>query len=101
MSTGGDVGFNLDSVIMKAPGNYDPLSDSPKGLMNLQIGTWFKATKQVLISADFDFSKEVAEDGTPLIVSGKLTFEPYRAITHTEMMNYFITAKPNTPTYKA
>lgn len=98
MPTGGEVGFNLDSITMKAPGNFNPLDGT--GMLNVKIGNWFDAKNQVLISADFDVSKEVSTDGTPLFLTGKISFEPYRAITHTEFRKYFPTARPDEPSYK-
>lgn len=76
---------------LKAPNGYNPLDQ--KGMINVKIGKWFMATYQCLLSADFEISKEVTEDGNPLYATGKISFEPYRMITSSEFLDYFPTVR--------
>ena len=75
---------------MRSPGNYDSLTGYDGGYMDVAIGKWFKATKQILLSVDFEFSSEVISSGRPLYATGKITFEPFRLISNKEYQGYFI-----------
>lgn len=76
---------------LKAPNGYNPFEG--KGMISVQIGKWFIANNLNLLSADFEFSKEVTEDGNPLYAQGKISFEPYRMITREEFIQFFPTVK--------
>lgn len=81
------IGEITEDLKMDAPNNYNPIKR--EGLCTVEIGNWFSANKLCLMSADFDYSKEVTIDGSPLYIHGKLSFEPYRMINDIEFAEYF------------
>lgn len=72
----------------RAPRRYNPLAGT--GTLSLQIGSWFRATKLLLINESFSFSKEVAPNGRPLFIVGSITLEPHQGLTLKEYEDYFI-----------
>lgn len=89
--------FGLD-FLLKAPLGYDPATR--KGLLSIQLGTWFRASAQVMKSVQFTYSQEMvplngdknteATKFAPLYAKGSITFEPYRDITYSDFAGYFI-----------
>lgn len=62
---------------------------APTGTLSLEIGEWFRATKLVMTSENFSFSRETNSLGDPLFIQGSVTLEPYKAITYDEFQDYF------------
>lgn len=78
--------------IMQAPFGYTPTVQAgkeAKGTLTIGVGNWFKARKVIMTDASFTFSKEVTKTGTPLMATGSITFEPFRAIGWDELVEYF------------
>lgn len=67
-------------------------SRNATGTLTVQIGTWFRATGLLLVSESTTFSKEVNSNGHPISMKVQLTFQPFRAITYDEYLQYFRTA---------
>lgn len=82
----------LKTKVMFPPLGYkvrDPNgNEAVAGTLIISIGSWFRATKQVIRSASFTHSKEVVDDGTPLYATGELTFSPYRMISVGDVQGY-------------
>lgn len=55
----------------------------------LEIGKWFKANQLLINSIGVRFSKEVAPNGSPLIMHLDVNFRPYRNITYKKFCSYF------------
>lgn len=88
-------------LFLQAPYNYNVSGNgNARGTFALQLGTWFRATRQVMTNVSFTFSQEqVPLDGTPtteptqfapLFARGSIQFEPYRDITYNEFRGYFL-----------
>jgi len=108
--TGGGV---LGSAILKAPYGFRQTQGglSAKGTVGVQLGRWFRATRQIITNVSFTFSQEMVPlDGTPrsrtgatsdagptvdptkfapLFARGSISFEPFRDITYNEFTGYF------------
>lgn len=66
-------------------GNYE----NPKGVVQLQIGRWFKTTPIfVIMDTDFTFSKETKKDGLPLYCTGNIRFQAYRDVSVKEVRSW-------------
>lgn len=61
-----------------------------EGKITVQIGKWFKATNQVLLSASFNFSRETTERGYPLYAQGSIQFTPFMLTTSYDMRKFFV-----------
>lgn len=93
-------GSNVVSI--NAPLGYttDPRGRNATGTFAIQLGTWFRATRQVMTNVSFTFSQEMIPlDGSvtqeptrfaPLFARGSITFQPYRDITFREFQGYFL-----------
>jgi len=79
----GSAGF------MKAPLGYKLVKSKGTGLFAVSIGSWFKALSMVMLSVEFNLSKETIETGVPLYAEGSITFTPYQAIYANDMAEYF------------
>lgn len=89
-------------IYIRAPFGYNVDSQGQAiGTFAVQLGTWFRATKQVMTGVNFTYSKEMipldgAVNGTeatkfaPLYARGSIAFEPYRDITFNEFKGYYI-----------
>lgn len=86
---GGKIGKLNVKSIMQAPLGYT--GQPGKGTITVQIGKWFRAPNQLMVSVDFKFSKEVTRNGFPLYAEGSISFQPYRDIEYSEVEQYFIT----------
>ena len=69
--------------------SQDSIDSQVQGTCTVVIGKWFRALNQIIIAADFDFSRTTTVAGSPLFCEGKITFEPYRMITEDEFNSYF------------
>lgn len=56
---------------------------------SLEIGNWFSANRLLLNTGDFEFSKEIAPNGSPLTMTCNVNFRPYRNISFKEFCGYF------------
>jgi hypothetical protein len=72
---------------LTSPAGYNP--ETGKGLIRLQIGSWFDATGLVIESAQFDYSKEYNQKGEPIYALGQVVLKPHRAITYDQYIKYF------------
>lgn len=61
----------------------------PNTTFALQIGQWFSASKLLINSVNVRLSKEIAPNGTPLVMYLDVVFRPYRSITFPELSSYF------------
>lgn len=76
---------------VKPPGGYRIGKDGIAiGTWTLEIGTWFRATNLVLKQAPIVMSKEPTPDRQPLFAIVNCTLEPYRMISQSEYMGYFM-----------
>ena len=83
-------GYNpIDSVTNLTNPYGSPGRESTKGTWSLQIGKWFKAYNLILQNAQFEASKEVAPDGTPIYVQGSIQLESCILITYDEYLGWF------------
>lgn len=83
----------LKTSIISPPLNYNPkkaggTKNYAGGTVQVSIGTWFRAPKQVIHSVSSTFSKEVVANGTPLYANVTLEFGPYRMISSDEIQRY-------------
>jgi len=80
-----------DAAFIKAPTDYhvDAKSGKAKGTASIRYSTWFLARNQLITRVDFTPSKAVIANGKPLYVTGRICFEPFRAITQEEFSGYF------------
>lgn len=90
----------ISGQLFHAPMGYNPFESGQEavyqegkqdltGTCVLSIGEWFEAYGLLLMSADFEASKECIGNGSPLYITGKVTFSPYREISYTEFLKYF------------
>lgn len=81
-----------DGAFFTAPLGYKfkgKNSRNASGTLTLQIGTWFRAPDLVMVSESTTFSKEVNSKGTPISIKMSITFQPFKAITYDEFLDYF------------
>lgn len=64
---------------------------APTGTLSFEIGEWFRGTNMIMVSENFTFSKEVNSKGHPILCTGSVVFEPFKAITYDEFKDYFRT----------
>lgn len=83
----GKLGFARTT---SAPLGYRPFAGGSNalGTIDVQIGTWFTATQQIMKRVDFTFSKETIASGNPLYAYGTISFQPYRMISAEELRKY-------------
>lgn len=76
-----------------APWNYGSLAGElakdESGKMVIEIGTWFRAPNQILLSASFQISRETIQTGVPLYVIGAIQFKPHMQLYASQMRSYF------------
>lgn len=86
-----------------APLNYLPTGPtSARGTVTVQVGKWFRATRQNMINVSFTFSKEVIASGFPLYATGSIEFEPFRVIGLRDLEGYLVgLAKPGSSVFVA
>ena len=90
-------------IYLKAPLGYNVDGrGNPKGTFAIKLGSWFRATKQVMTNVSFTYSQEMIPlDGNPnsgieptkfapLYARGSISFEPYRDITFREFKGYYL-----------
>ena len=94
-------GSNILSVDAPLGYSTDPSGKNATGTFAIQLGSWFRATRQVMTSVSFTYSQEMIPlDGTvngteptkfaPLFARGSISFQPYRDITYKEFQGYFL-----------
>lgn len=88
-------------VFLRAPFGYSvDGKGNASGTFAVQLGQWFRATRQVMTSVSFTYSQEMVPlNGSPtqeptqfapLFARGSISFEPYRDITFREFQGYFL-----------
>lgn len=86
------VGSSFESFGLSAnispPLGYLPAGMTAQGTIAVSIGTWFQATKQVMLNVEFTYSKEVIANGSPLFCEGTISFTPFRIISLKELKGY-------------
>jgi len=84
-------GTSIQTMILTPPLNYKVSAEAQaiSGTINVKVGQWFYATKQIMKRVDFKFSKEVLENGTPLYAQGSIEFMPFRQPSINEFLGYF------------
>lgn len=86
---GGGSGGLLDRATVIPPNNYKAF-DRPNGRVVLFIGNWFKAENLVIVSANFNYSKEVTPRDYPLYITGEITLRPDRLTSSDDIKGYFV-----------
>lgn len=89
-------------VFLRAPLGYNVNGrGEATGTFAVQLGQWFRATRQVMTNVTFTYSQEMIPlDGdpngaeptkfAPLFARGSISFEPFRDITFREFQGYFL-----------
>lgn len=81
-----------NGAFFKAPLGYrftGQNSRNAQGTVSLSIGTWFRALGLVVSNVSQNFTKEVNSNGHPIEITMTITFQPFRAITYDEWLQYF------------
>ena len=88
--TTGSLG-SLKGAFLKAPTGSDPSRNS---FTTVEVGNWFRASRQIVKSLNFTFSQQVVKldpSGTktaPLFCIAQMEFSPFRMITYDEVLSY-------------
>ena len=84
-----------DGHTMTRPAGYNTSENDRgvQGTFTLEIGTWFRARKLVLQSANLNMSKERTTLGEPLYATVECELVPYRMVSYDEYLGWFLKAE--------
>jgi len=86
--------LGLKAGIMSAPLGYQPsvtTEDTPEidTTIAVSLGQWFRARNLLMKDVNFNISKIIVTNGSPLYASGIISFTPFRDITFSDFRRYF------------